>query len=377
MNDESAVQLLHSMLEIPSLSGNEGELARFLAARAESIGWRAGIDGAGNFIAATSGDPMCSDPACRDVVLLGHLDTVPGAIPVRLEGGRLYGRGSVDAKGPLAAFLAAASRISPGPGWRIVVIGAVEEETPTSRGARAIIDRYSPQACIIGEPSGWDGVTIGYKGRLVVRLELARDCGHSAGPGGSVADAALTWWDEARAAAMALAPDEGGPFGRVQATVRGVRTESDGLSDRIEFTAGFRLPPGVAPERVREVCERAAAAHAADGAVRVEGSEAAVVSDRACAPARALTGAIRAAGVRPRLVLKTGTSDMNVVGAAWGCPIVAYGPGDSALDHTPHEHIEVGEYLAAIGVLRAALPVLARAVPGVESRPQEAAGRSG
>ena len=40
----------------------------------------------------------------RDIVLLGHMDTVPGDIPIRREGDVLYGRGSVDAKGPLAAF---------------------------------------------------------------------------------------------------------------------------------------------------------------------------------------------------------------------------------------------------------------------------------
>jgi LysW-gamma-L-lysine carboxypeptidase len=42
---------------------------------------------------------------------------------------------------------------------------------------------------------------------------------------------------------------------------------------------------------------------------------------------------------------------MNIVGPAWGCPIVAYGPGDSSLDHTPEEHIEWGEYHKAIEVL--------------------------
>ncbi len=49
---------------------------------------------------------------------------------------------------------------------------------------------------------------------------------------------------------------------------------------------------------------------------------------------------------------------MNVVGPIWGCPLVAYGPGDSALDHTPHEHIVLEEYLAAIRVLTRALRTL-------------------
>jgi LysW-gamma-L-lysine carboxypeptidase len=46
---------------------------------------------------------------------------------------------------------------------------------------------------------------------------------------------------------------------------------------------------------------------------------------------------------------------MNVVAPIWNCPIVAYGPGDSALDHTPNEHILIEEYLQAIKVLETVL----------------------
>ncbi|MCB0043536.1 MAG: M20/M25/M40 family metallo-hydrolase, partial [Caldilinea sp.] len=53
-------------------------------------------------------------------------------------------------------------------------------------------------------------------------------------------------------------------------------------------------------------------------------------------------------GEKLGFVLKTGTSDMNVVGPAWECPIVAYGPGDSSLDHTPHEHVPLDDYWRAV-----------------------------
>ena len=70
---------------------------------------------------------------------------------------------------------------------------------------------------------------------------------------------------------------------------------------------------------------------------------------------RAFLPAIRERGGSPRFVVKPGTSDMNVVGPAWGCPILAYGPGDSALDHTPEEQIDLDEYRTAIIVLTSAL----------------------
>ncbi|HKP30641.1 MAG TPA: M20/M25/M40 family metallo-hydrolase, partial [Gemmatimonadales bacterium] len=62
--------------------------------------------------------------------------------------------------------------------------------------------------------------------------------------------------------------------------------------------------------------------------------------------------AIRAEGGQPRFVTKTGTADLNVVGPVWPTvPMAVYGPGDSALDHTPDEHVEIAEYERAIRVL--------------------------
>ena len=60
----------------------------------------------------------------------------------------------------------------------------------------------------------------------------------------------------------------------------------------------------------------------------------------------------------PRFVYKTGTADLNVVAPVWRCPAVAYGPGDSALDHTPNEHISLDEYGRAVDVLAQTLKAL-------------------
>jgi LysW-gamma-L-lysine carboxypeptidase len=57
----------------------------------------------------------------------------------------------------------------------------------------------------------------------------------------------------------------------------------------------------------------------------------------------------------PRFKLKTGTSDLNVLVPAWGCQAVAYGPGDSQLDHTPREHVSIAELERAVSVLALAL----------------------
>jgi LysW-gamma-L-lysine carboxypeptidase len=50
---------------------------------------------------------------------------------------------------------------------------------------------------------------------------------------------------------------------------------------------------------------------------------------------------------------------MNVVAPIWKCPVVAYGPGDSSLDHTPNEHLELDEYWKAVNVLEHTLRLFA------------------
>jgi LysW-gamma-L-lysine carboxypeptidase len=76
---------------------------------------------------------------------------------------------------------------------------------------------------------------------------------------------------------------------------------------------------------------------------------------------RAFLAGIRRQGGGPGFLLKTGTSDMNVVGPAWGCPILAYGPGDSRLDHTPEEHVDLDEWQRGVAVLADVL----RSLPGI------------
>jgi LysW-gamma-L-lysine carboxypeptidase len=70
---------------------------------------------------------------------------------------------------------------------------------------------------------------------------------------------------------------------------------------------------------------------------------------------RGMLAGIRAQGGQPGFLLKSGTADLNIVAPAWGCPALAYGPGDSALDHTPDEHLALEEYARAVEVLATAL----------------------
>ena len=68
---------------------------------------------------------------------------------MRAENGVLFGRGSVDAKGPLACFVDTVAKVGAKDGWQFVVIGAVEEERD-SEGARFIVNQYKPDFAVFG-----------------------------------------------------------------------------------------------------------------------------------------------------------------------------------------------------------------------------------
>lgn len=395
------IELVRGLVAVPSLSRHEaaasGWLADQMAARRLE---RCHVDGALNAVGEL-GDPEAS----RLVVLLGHIDTVPGNIPVRIEDdgsphGILHGRGSVDAKGPLASFVAAAARL--GGDWarahdlRVIVAGATEEEAASSRGAHFLLKRLNgrdepaPDFCIIGEPSHWHRVTLGYKGRLLIDLLARRPSSHTAGPEVGVGITAFDLWRRLEQ----VAERHGGrtPFERVLPSLRSIGTTSDGLYDTVRADYGLRLPVDFdVAALVDELTSwfRGAAADIngplfsdldpdrATGTIRCEqghaglelslrGYEIGVRADRHSPLVRAFLAAIRSVGgpqVAPKFVVKTGTCDMNIVWPVWRCPIVAYGPGDSTLDHTPNEHLDLNEYLLAVDTVELALRNLAAALP--------------
>jgi [amino group carrier protein]-lysine/ornithine hydrolase len=347
ISNAQAEDLLMNLVATPSPSQREYDAAHFLTRWMAAHGYdRAFIDEAGNAVGIIGQGE-------RDVLLLGHIDTFGGNPPVRLEERLLYGRGAVDAKGALCTFAVAAARAALPPDVRLIVVGAVEEEASTSKGARFITSQYQPEMCIIGEPSNWDRITLGYKGRLVLSWQWEGGLGHSAGQAATPAERAFAYWQSVQAYVETFNEAKTRVFDRLDTALQDLNTGHDGIHGWAAMTIGFRLPVGVEPKILWAALNVAPT----DTGVTIQayGMEHAFVGEKDTALSRALRGAIRAEGGTPAFVHKTGTSDMNIVGRVWHCPIVAYGPGDSALDHTPDEHLDLDEYLRAIRVLQTAL----------------------
>ncbi len=342
------------ILEIYSPSGEERAVAERIVARMRELGYReAFIDEAGNAVGELGAR---AEEARRTIVLLGHIDTVPGFIPVRVEsdGDTIYGRGSVDAKGPFAAFVLGAAALLEQPelleNTRVVVVGAVEEEAPSSKGARYVQHHYRPDFCIIGEPSGWDRVTVAYKGSLQMAYKLVRDLKHTAADGPSVSEEGVDFWNQIRGYANQF--NTGKKITEtLQASLREISSRSDGFQEIVQMRVGLRVPLNFPTAEFKAQL----LVWAGDGQLEFMGEELPIRSDKNSPLVRAFYSAIREVGGQPAPKSKTGTSDMNVLGPAWGCPIVAYGPGDSSLDHTPNEHASLAEFERGVRVVRGTL----------------------
>lgn len=330
-----------------SPTGSEADAVDWAVSRMRELGYsRASRDEAGNAVGLMGEGP-------RQVVLLGHIDTVPGNIPMRRDGDRLYGRGSVDAKGALAAFIDALSRIGARPGWQFVVIGAVGEEGD-SEGARFVADGYHPDYAVIGEPSGWDRITLGYKGSAWAEVTVHRPLAHTAAEVPSACEAAVAVWQGIREWAEGFNRGRTKAFERVTPSLRGMTSGRGDFDEWAGLRVAARLPADLGPVgwlgALKSVCI-AADAHVAPVGFAIPAFRA----DKNNPLVRAMVSSIRLQGGTPGFLLKTGTADLNIVAPAWGCPALAYGPGDSALDHTAEEHISLTEFGRAVDVLAAAL----------------------
>ena len=343
-----------------SPSGGERGAVEWLVAHMKSIGYDAFLDEAGNAVGVMGQGP-------KQVVLLGHIDTVPGEISVHIEDGVLYGRGSVDAKGPLACFVDAVGKVGRKEEWQFIVIGAVEEERD-SDGARFVADQYQPEFAIIGEPNQWDRVALGYKGSAWANVTIKRGQAHTASGEVTAAEVAVDAWLRIKAYVDAFNVDKQKAFDKLLVTLQGIESDSNDFEQWSRLRVGVRLPVAVSPRDWYCVLNEILRVFPGDSTSGMKGEETLrvfieptgfAVLARECEKntklVRSFLSGIRSQRGEPRFVYKTGTADLNIVAPVWKCPAVVYGPGDSSLDHTPNEHISLEEYSRSVQVLSSTL----------------------
>ena len=362
---EQAVRFLTNLLGIYSPSGKEQDIANFLALEMKRMGFEVGIDAIGNVIGVIgAGEPT--------ILLCGHMDTVAGHVPLRVEEGKIYARGAVDAKGPLAAMVMAAIEAAKEPAFKgKILIASVVEEEATSRGVRHLITQgIKADYAIFGEPSGVENITIGYKGQIQLKIVLRTETGHSSTPWlfDNALEKAYALWGQFKAACPypSLEPEET-PFSSITVClikIAGGRGNSV-IPFEAEMNLDVRVPIQFTTAQVYDKMSKIIANYqAANPKVNIKATVLDTVEpfevNKASPLVHVLSSSVRKVLNKPAMLLrKTGTGDMNILGKAMNLPIVTYGPGESHLDHTLEEHIDINEYLNAIAVYKETLLKLA------------------
>ena len=335
MTDAELLELHRTIVEIPSVSGDEAHLADHLDRVLRARGAETRRFG-GNLVAMRGSGPV--------ICLYSHLDTVPPCPgwtrpPHRavVEDGRVYGLGANDAKASVAAMVAAFLRSE---GGSVLLALTVEEETG-GRGAEELVPALrrsglTPSAVLVGEPTGLDAA-IGQKGLLILELIAQGDACHAANA------RALGARNAIRSLARDLVAVEGvdlgpadpllGPVTMEPTVVRG-GTARNAVPAEASCVLDVRINPGT---------DAAALIRTLRGAV---GGEVKLLSDRlrprGIDPAHPLVDAVRRARPEARLIGSSGLSDLVFFE---GIPGVKIGPGRTERSHTPDEFVLESEIL--------------------------------
>jgi putative selenium metabolism hydrolase len=341
----------------PSPSGAEGAVAELVRAEMERLGYAVEVDALGNVIGTLDG----GDGPC--VLFDAHMDTVgvtdPGewsADPAgEVRDGRLYGRGAMDMKGPLAAVVHGAAAADTG--GRVVVSASIAEEMIEGFATVDVARRVRPDVAVICEATA-RRVAIGQRGRAELIVEVRGRPTHSSRPELGV-NAVEAMADVLAAARLIELPEH-------EALGRAILVPTDIVSrpfpalsvvpDLCTVTFDRRTLPGETEDDVleplRAAVEAAAGALGATGTVtigvdRFESYSGAPVEAPNFAPAwftdpeqEPARTALAALGAEPHnWAFCTNGSGT----AALGIPTLGYGPGDESLAHRVDEHIELDE----------------------------------
>jgi putative selenium metabolism hydrolase len=346
------------LVRTPSPSGAEGDVAAQVRAEMERLGYAVEVDELGNVVGTLdAGRGPC-------VLFDAHMDTVgvtdPGAWSAdpagELRDGRLYGRGSTDMKGPLAALIhgAAAAPLRSG---RVVVSASIAEEMIEGFATVAVARRAQPDAAVICEPSS-RRVVVGQRGRAELVVEVDGRPSHSSRPdlGVNAVDAMADVLRAARELELPSHPQLGQAILVATDVISRPYPALSVLPDRCTATFDRRTLPGEGEAEVlaplRAVVDAAVAPHGAIGHVeigvdRFDAYTGARVEAPNFAPAwytgadaPAARTALDALGAEAgHWVFCTNGSGT----AALGIATIGYGPGDETLAHRVDEHIELDE----------------------------------
>lgn len=344
------IEFAERLVATPSPSGDEGAVIELCATEMERLGYELSRDPEGNLLGTVGqGDARL----LFDV----HADTVAAAAQgATIADGCLIGRGACDVKGPMAALIHGVADAARDGALQAQVGVAVTtlEEVLEGAALAVVLDRFSPDAAVIVEPTG-GRAALAQRGRAELVVEVTGQSTHAAYPenGANALEAAAAILRALGDREVARDPE----LGAAILVATEAATEPFPANSVVPGLCRLRLDrrtlPGESAEGVLaelEPCLAEAERYGARAEVSISDAAVTTYTGRRLSAARwfpawreqrtglvdAVSGAV---SVGPPAVFGTNGS----ISAARGIPTVIFGPGDPELAHRDEEHIRLGE----------------------------------
>ncbi len=330
--------LLIKMLEIYSPSGKELEIAKLIRDYMVEMDFENPvIDEKYNVVSLTgNGEPS--------VLICGHEDTVPGFIPVKYDGDLIYGRGAVDAKSSLLSLLLGAKKARESGFKGKIIMASASGEESDGKGINYIKANYEKtDFAIFGEPGGDENITAGYKGRTLFEIYKKSNPHHASSSWmeENAIDSLINLWENVKS--------KWGNNKDFNSITAGITKFEGGEYDNMtpenaSMAIDIRYPKSVNEEEIIKYMEKELKINLKeDYSYRIKNSAMPYISNMKSNLVKSFKQSIYNYNLKPKLIFKSGSGDMNTLGNDWKIPVITYGPGDTKLSHTSNEVISVNE----------------------------------
>ncbi|MBD3230204.1 MAG: M20/M25/M40 family metallo-hydrolase [Candidatus Lokiarchaeota archaeon] len=356
MLDKEKIALFLKAVDIFSPSGKEDEMGDFLLNFLKNKGFEnVRKDDIGNVIGEIGG----GEPT---ILLSSHMDTVDSHLPVKDENDKIYGRGTVDAKGPLMSLAIASSKFCKKDiNGKIIFAGIVREEIST-KGMDTLLDSgININYAIFAEPNNTINIVVAYKGRLSLKIIIKsnKGSGHPANSWLFDNSIELAFQFFNRIKDLFLNDYKGRtPYFTVIPNITEI-SSAEGknvIPAKTEMYIDIRFPPGIISKKILEEIDDLKSDFMEENDCSINTEILSQVEGYSVSTKNELVESLKKAvqntlGVKAKLTRKTGTTFMNIIGNKLDVPTVSIGPGDPKLEHTNNEYILKEDFLNEIKII--------------------------
>jgi len=363
---KDAKEFLKKCIEFYSPSGQEEDFSKFIGDYLRNHDFKVHFDKVGNLIA----EKGINKPV---LLLVSHMDTISGELPIIEKDGKIFGRGAVDCKSSLAAMVYSISQYDfEQENVGKVIFGGIVREEDSLIGIQEFLKAdINPNYSIIGEPTNINQICIGYKGRICIGFRVLSESGHVASSWQYVnaIEVCIEIWKIIKTVCYLLTQmihtknDKTKYYDQIipNLTIISGGHLTNCVPAECTIQVDIRFPPNINSQQILEEIRKKILdfkylyENQCKLKFQIQENISSLIEGYEIKGDNLIMGALRWAifntlKEKTKIVKKTGTTFINQICFNYNIPSITYGPGDSKLEHTNDEFINLDEYIKCIEI---------------------------